>query len=101
MTFCFKITSLIIFYLYLIIAEHEHINILHLTDLHYDIYYQSNSSIYSFCHRNSTDDNYEISNSLLGRECDSSGSLIQNSLMHISKQNHNISIILLTGDNIR
>lgn len=101
MTFCFKITSFIIISLHFIIAEHGNINILHLTDLHYDIYYQSNSSISSFCHRNSTDGNDEISNSLRGRECDSSKSLIQKSLMQISKQNQDISAIILTGDNIR
>jgi predicted MPP superfamily phosphohydrolase len=93
--------QMLMHFLHFIIAEYENINILHLTDLHYDVYYRSNSSIYSFCHRSSIYYNDEKSNSLWGRECDSSGSLIQTSLMHISKHNPNISVILLTGDNIR
>jgi predicted MPP superfamily phosphohydrolase len=98
MNFRFQI---LMHFLHLIIAAYENINILHLTDLHYDVYFKSNSSIYSFCHRNSIDFNDEKSNLLWGRECDSSGSLIQTSLMHIAKHNHNLSVILLTGDNIR
>lgn len=98
MSLHFKLILLLLIVLEIIRAEN--INILHLTDVHYDIFYQSNSSIYSFCHRNSTK-NDEISTSLWGRECDSSESLIHTTLNKISGQVHNISVILLTGDNIR
>lgn len=100
---CFDIILLLLTSIYFIVAEYnqEHLKVLHITDLHYDVHYRSNASIYSFCHRNSTDYNDEKSNSMWGRECDSSGSLIQKSLINISKRNHNISVILLTGDNIR
>lgn len=78
----------------------ERISILQLTDIHYDMFYKHNSSTSSFCHRNSAEDD-EFSNPLWGRECDSSESLVYQSLEQISNRNHNISVILLTGDNSR
>lgn len=78
----------------------ERISVLQLTDIHYDMFYKYNSSICSFCHRNSADDD-EFSNSLWARECDSSESLVYQSLQQISYENQDVSVILLTGDNNR
>ena len=97
MLFMFEIIILLIFALMTSCT----IKVLHLTDIHYDPYFLANSSIYSFCHRLSSLQDEKIANELWGRECDSSASLIEQSMQQISAQNRDISFIFLTGDNSR
>lgn len=86
--------------LILFISIHN-INIIQLSDIHYDPLFKPKSSIYTFCHRNSAIIGDELANSLWGRECDSSGILILQTLKHISQRHDDISFIFLTGDNSR
>lgn len=78
------------------------IRLLHLTDIHFDQYFQPESVIISFCHRKPTNKNDEVSSVLWGRECDSSIELFEMMLVQSkSLLKDAISLILLTGDNIR
>lgn len=100
MTYLFSILIISLFFLSILFIKSNNLKILHITDIHFDPYFKSGSSIYSFCHRH-TNNSDELSSLYWGRECDSSEYLIKKTLDHISHQNYSISFIFLTGDNLR
>ena len=83
-------------------AKANYLQILHLTDIHYDMFFKPNASITSFCHRPPSGRlNEELSNRLWGRECDSSPELVKKVFESFSNFKDQISLVILSGDNIR
>jgi len=97
-----SIALLLLLFNLLLEANSRTLKILQLTDIHFDIYFEEGSSIYTSCHRKSGSSVLEdTANNLWGEQCDSSEILIDSTLKHVNDTFLDIASIFITGDSFR